>query len=338
MDQWLGTQVPFHVDYHGDSNSSYNILNGQCIRDPPVGSDGPALVTKGGFKNWFGWAVNATRIGHNVWENRTCEKWYHAKSNAILCMTGDIPVYMDVDYAFANFSKLMRYTFGADYVRTVAPAKLEVPARCTGPPILCGSGAVETMQFYVFHPRQYFNISGQDVADARGEAGYLCGDSLWKAEDYELASLYEVSVLQTFGQYANCNYYNPSFCYGGDGFHVGREGGGGYGSKHAGQCDEDALFWANYGTWYSLPPEGLCTTSSQHIGVDCSWRIERRVKTFEMSCLFDPQHGFQDKCVAARPPLSDVTSFLLEAFASEDPAQGGCPSMAGSKQSAALII
>ncbi len=63
------------------------------------------------------------------------------------------------------------------------------------------------------------------------------------------------------------------------------------------------------------------------MGLDCTWRIEQKVKTFEMSCLFDAVHNFQEKCNVTAAPFAKVTADLLKAYASEDPSQGGCISV-----------
>lgn len=341
QENFYGDTYPRKTDYYASGKDAFVVENGQCLKN--AAGDGPVIVTHGGFHGFFGWVKNASHLGQDTWQNRSCEKWQEAASNNTICLHGDMPVYVEVDSFFANYKDRTRFTFGADYNRTVEPERLQIPPPCTEPPLACGNGTVELMRFYVFHPRDQFNISGQDVADARGDADYLCTDYPWldreKIESYALASVYEVSVVQKFAQYANCYYYSPSFCYGGDDFHIGRESADGRGN-HSGQCEEDGetALWERIGIWYSLPQGGLCEDASEQIGRDCTWRIERRVKTFEMSCLADAQHGFQAQCNVTKPPFNDVTALLLKAFASEDPAEGGCPTVAGEFHETAMII
>merc|ERR1712008_294697 len=90
------------------------------------------------------------------------------------------------------------------------------------PPKPCGSGKIKKMSIYILHPRGKFNISGQDVANAQGDACYICSDfGMAESEGYALATMWELSVFESYGQYANCNYYDPPLCIGGDDFYVG---------------------------------------------------------------------------------------------------------------------
>merc|ERR1712019_82125 len=91
-------------------------------------------------------------------------------------------------------------------------------------------------------------------------------------------------------------------------------------------CDDDADLWAQLGTWYSLPRGGQCISDDYHLGVNCTWRIERRLNTIKMDCLFH-QKAFLEKCNTASAPFAAVTETLLNALTSPDAAQGGCPSV-----------
>merc|ERR1719401_1532543 len=117
------------------------------------------------------------------------------------------------------------------------------------------------MYFEDFHrsvdPEDNYNISGQDVADAKGDAVFLCTDKMmWTIGNYKYLSVFELSVLDTYAQYTN---FPPpgNRGFGGDGFHIGRETPVGVG-QHGGQCDDDADLWKSLGIWYSLPQGGQC--------------------------------------------------------------------------------
>lgn len=272
------------------------------------------------FDDFFGWIKHSQHVGHHVISNRTCDVYMLERN--ILCIDGDEPLLLVIKWQLfplpRNLSGMTTIYFFGSFRRAVDATKLNPSASCGTLPAGCGSGNIETMNFYIFHPRNHFNISGQDVADARGDMSYVCADSLWQAEDYSLGSWYEVRVFQKFGQYANCNFYDPSVCIGGDRFYVGREAP--YALGHgAGQCDSSLA--SRLGTWYSLPVDGECSGNRTQLGKDCSWQIMRRVKTISMSCLWDKQHQLQNWCHA---PFAIATDIFLRAFASEDPAKGGC--------------
>jgi hypothetical protein len=56
---------------------------------------------------------------------------------------------------------------------------------------------------------------------------------------------------------------------------------------NGGQCSADDN--VDIGNWYSLPTLGKCTNPSDVIGVDCHWRVKKRVKTVQIDCVFKEQ-------------------------------------------------
>jgi len=213
-----------------------------------------------------------------------------------------------------------------DFQRSADQTKLQIPSACTsGESRKCGSAKIAKKTIYVAHPTDNFNISGQDVADAKGDAVFLCTDKLmWTIGNYKYLSAFDLSVMDTYSQYTN---FPPpgNKGFGGDGYHVGRESAVGIG-RHGGQCEDDADWRAKIGTWYSLPRGGQCLDAQDKLGENCTWRIDRRVNTIEMDCLFNKQ-GMLDKCNATMAPFDDVTNVLLKSLASEEITQGGCPSI-----------
>merc|ERR1712187_704156 len=232
------------------------------------------------------------------------------------CVSGDEPVYL------LRATMMMYFE---DFRRSADPDRFQVPRECKEESKPCGSNAIVKKTIYVAHPEDNYNISGQDVADAKGDAVFLCTDKMmWTIGNYKLLSAFDLSVLDMYSQYTN---FPPpgNRGFGGDGYHIGRETPIGIG-QHGGQCDDDADLWKSLGVWYSLPQGGQCINEEEQIGVNCSWRIERRVNTITMDCLFH-QQGFLQKCDHAEAPFNDVTESLLKSLASEDIAQGGCPSL-----------
>lgn len=306
----FGPDATFHTRQVAVGGSMSSVTNGQCVN-----TSGP--MAQGGFDGLFGWLALATLVGHDSVQGVTCDVWNftHPGGQSSLCIAGEVPLYLaDTWRGKMLFS---------DIKRTVNRSELEVPDLCMVPPRLCGNGSIAKQTIYVAHPRDNYNISGQDVADLRGDAVFLCQDKMmWKMGGYHLFSAFELDLVHTFGQYTN---FPPpgGFGFGGDGFHVGRETPLGIG-RHGGQCEDDADWQAKLGQWLSLPTGSQCLLESQVLGEDCLWRVARRIKTIEMACLFD-QHHFLDKCAKSQPPFDDVTEVLMRALNSDNATHGGCP-------------
>lgn len=151
---------------------------------------------------------------------------------------------------------------------------------------------------------------------------------MWVAGGYSLFSAFEVSWIEKFGQYANCppDPTSPTGarCTGGDDFHVGRSSAFLLGERQ-GQCDGDAEeFFKRVGIWYSMPVNGECKDGQSPGEGSCSWKVERRVKTIDMACLFD-DFGLEEVCQNTTAPFTDVTLALINALDSDSKAEGGCP-------------
>lgn len=309
------SDLPSSSDTYGWGTWSFNKMNGACYPYNQTGEDA-------GFHSLFRWIYDASPAGQKVVDGVLCDVWQ--LGNKSICLHGDIPVEMVSERSFGRHTMLQRWIFHQPVQRDYPEQEVEVPTVCKSLPKPCGDGSIKKMDAYLFHPIGQFNISGQDVADLRGDALFLCtAGSIWTGEDYKLFSHYELSVVQSFGQYAFCNYYSPSFCFGGDNQHVGRESPYSYGSV-GGQCDVDESFWNTLGIWYSLPNGGLCT-DDQELGQDCFWRIDRRIKTMEMSCLLNQQSVLQ--ACSPQPPYLDVEQILTKALTSDNVSEGGCPAV-----------
>jgi hypothetical protein len=64
---------------------------------------------------------------------------------------------------------------------------------------------------YIFHPNNTVGvIENQNVADALGDAGFICYDTLGNGttyDHYQWVSLYDLQVFDKWGQYQLCNEY-----------------------------------------------------------------------------------------------------------------------------------
>ena len=95
------------------------------------------------------------------------------------------------------------------------------------------------------------------------------------------------------------------------------------GDVSGGQCDTNPLV----GEWFSLPEGGKCGAGATPGDGSCTWAA-KRAKTIDSQCLF--ARGFLDACKAdGRAPFKAAQKLFLAAFASTDPAQGGCPALPG---------
>lgn len=77
-----------------------------------------------------------------------------------------------------------------------------------------------------------------------------------------------------------------------------------------GQCSYNTTL----GAWYSLPKSARCPPNSP-LGPGCSWRLQKRVKTVEMSCLLE--NGLFDMCARDMTfPFPRSAALLQKAFSS----------------------
>ena len=180
---------------------------------------------------------------------------------------------------------------------------------------------------YIFHPAAQFNIAGQDLGDAAGDVLFTCLDLMSSSNaaydhGYAWISQWTVEILPVWGQYQNCNGYDPPQCLGANSWWVGREAAEGLAQNNAGQC----TFSNEVGEWWSLPVDGHCPSNqTAPDGIACTWRAAERVKTINSACLFK-LHNFRSLCESdKRSPFVNATRAFLRAFASEDTGGGGCP-------------
>ena len=172
----------------------------------------------------------------------------------------------------------------------------------------------------------------QDVGDERGDVLFVCVDLLTRHASptpsptdhgYQWLTYYALEHTPRWGQYQNCNGY-PPLCLGAEDFWVGHQAAYALGLPEAGQCGNNTPV----GEWFSLPKGGQCAAKTQPDGSTCTWATTR-VKTVDSACVFHKQ-AFLDACQSdGRAPFAKATAIFLAAFASDDPAEGGCPPLPG---------
>jgi len=250
-------------------------------------------------------------------------------------MPGKGKVAYQIAYAFTSFSPHETPPWAVALWAAFNQSDFTDPPVCPLPP----SGelpARETRDVYLFHPRHAFNRSQQDNGDVDGDVFFMCEDLLTnqskaQGEDYQWISHWSLTLIPRFGQYQNCNNYGPgpppggaaNTCLGNEHFWVGHEATLGMGAD-GGQC---VLPNALTGEWFSLPEPGRCAAGVTPDGKACTWTATR-VKTIDAQCLL--KHAYIAACQAdGRAPFRRAKDKFVQAFASDDQAEGGCPRLDG---------
>lgn len=297
-----------------------------------------------GFHDIFRWVRFARYDGNATVNSTVLQRWqlkttFPTTLSFVLYADGDVPVSFEQNLTYAGGAYSVEYrflTFAAsaeiphvwdDFNRSAFSYTPPCPTAASGAP-----PPPRTQSLYIFHPRHDFNISQQDIADAVGDVFFLC-QNLGQSEkalerpageDYEWISEWRVELIPRWGQYQNCNGYPSPRCLGDENFWVGHEAAIGLGQPRSGQCEDNPLV----GEWYSLPEGGHCPQSVVPDGRVCTWR-ESRAKTIDAKCLLG--HGFADACRAGggRAPFRAAEPIFRSAFATDDPAAGGCQGLPG---------
>jgi len=317
------------------------ILNGQKL-------DGS--VYKGKYFDYFSWLAVAKDGGPATFNGTACRKWTfssaiaHAAFELLVTAAGGTPVFLSMNTSWAGpgggfyLQQIVFHEFRSD--ESLLPhvwdgynqTDYTHPAPCPKP---SGPLAVDT-EIFVFHPKNEFNLTQQDVGDATGDVFFVCVDVLTNqatAIDHHYAwiSSWTLHHNAQLGQYQNCNGYPPT-CLGAENFLVGHEAAQGL-APHGGQCQANPLT----GEWWSLPAGGRCAQGETPEGGKCTWSATRK-KTIDSKCLLD-LHGFKEACAAGgRAPFAAASKIFTQALAEDDVAKGGCPPLNVSSASSELHL
>ena len=216
----------------------------------------------------FEWLENATYGGMMVVDGFDCDVWFDETHAA--AFVGDRPL----QYNFSVYT----FTFLA-FENDDSSLPVFDTTTCYDPPICDEFQLPESEIVYLFHPKNNFDIGGQNVADLLGEASFLCESlaanqtgSLSGDAQYDWLTMWRLEFTnRSVGLYENCNGYDPPVCLGVNDALVGREAAMGIGKPLAGQCEPNKLT----GSWFSLP----------QCDENCPWTKMERVKTINGSCL-----------------------------------------------------
>eukprot|EP01102_Stenamoeba_stenopodia_P020186 TRINITY_DN7788_c0_g1_i1.p1 TRINITY_DN7788_c0_g1~~TRINITY_DN7788_c0_g1_i1.p1 ORF type:complete len:433 (+),score=79.90 TRINITY_DN7788_c0_g1_i1:217-1515(+) len=290
----------------------------------------------GNFSSFFSWLPYGTYNGLMTVNGRQCDEWVleygqgkvlkycGLHSNNSIPVQFTFPAVSIVSTTPGNNS----ITWSDQIVPGPFPNASEVFATaqsCYTNGTACApssNGTVETLDFYVFHSPDDFNLANVNVADLEGDTYFVCNTlrSGGLFSYFQWLSWWQIQVNTSWGQYSYCNFGS---CFGGSPSLVGREAAEGFG-EYEGQCGD---FPNNVvGSWFSLPTDGMCAPGKQ-VGDDgCSWQVVGRLKTINSTCLFS--HGFANTCNSTFP-LTAANKLFYQAFASDYPQDNGCPPLPG---------
>jgi len=328
--EFIGTPLQFlnMTTYHGDGFLGIK-LNGETL------DAGVSYPTQ--WSDMWGWLKAARDGGSAVLDGYTLHRWtlslppVAGDAHFDLYVHADGTPYRFLQNATAGASKYyMNYTFlewsSDDSLlpnawHGVVETDYTSPKPCAPP----ADPTPVNLTMYIFHPKDAFNISGQDLGDATGDTFFVCVDAITNFASgidhkYAWISEYNVQILPRYGQYQNCNDYPPK-CLGAENFFVGHEAAQTLGVPIGGQCVSNPYV----GEWWSLPVGGKCGGGAVPGDGSCTWSATR-VKTIDSPCLFDTL-GFVNACLKdGRAPFPDASKLLVKAFV-DDAAQGGCPAL-----------
>lgn len=283
----------------------------------------------------FAWLPAATAQGTEMLGNRTLDKWglTAGATSLYLLVSPEAPT-VPVLWHIATTTFTGNYTFSSfdgspppddDLWVAYNSSQLLNPAPCAEPV----DKTPKSVDMYIFHPEDNFDIGGQDLGNAAGDTAFTCIDVLLGApgsmdHSYSWITAWTIELVPRWGQYQNCNGYGDEHvCLGANTALVGHEAAEGLGAPAGGQCTNNP----EVGEWWSLPMAAECLGAGQAPGDDCSWKKAARLKTINSKCLFE-QHGFADLCKSERrSPFAKASAAFLAAFASEDVTKGGCPAL-----------
>lgn len=332
-------------------------FSGMAINGNGMAEDTPV----GNFTDLFVWVPFAQDCGETTFHGKSVHKWCLRvekaamnSSLAVLIDSGGLPVLLDENITVVGRNQsCTRYVFQDFQPNKVDPDVWIVfnqssflhPPICDAGPVQEVSSSPQTLMtttMYVFHPESNFDIGGQDLADHAGDTVFVCVDLLEHQtntgdHNYRWLTKWEIEHLPVWGQYENCNGYDPPSCESREHFHVGHEAAYYIGLPSAldRQCRSNPVM----GEWFSLPVDGECKDGAKPGDGSCSWRKAARVKTILGECLFHG-HEFRNTCAKddSRVPFTAACSMFAAAFDSEDPSKGGCPALPGPTSSEMAFV
>jgi len=302
---------------------------GVCEPDPPSGES---------FHDMFSWIGGATPAGRGEVSGEPCDIFRtsdpgrHSGSNYSVCVgTEGLPLEFNRSRHFGGFSGETRLRFsrfrlgspGDDAFRRSEACEEHFPR----PP--CADRGVSTIDVYrVYESAEPLALEDRNAGDTLGDLAFICIRGAVAGEADNLVAHWKVNVSHAFGQYARCNFNGTrNSCIGPKAqlTSVGRRGGVGFGGMGdvAGQCSPNL----DVGSQFSFPTEARCPPGvTPGASSGCAWGDAVHVRTVRAACLLN-ERGLMAACAreVGHAPFSEAARIWAAAFASDDPARGGCP-------------
>eukprot|EP01094_Clydonella_sp_ATCC50884_P017389 TRINITY_DN3015_c0_g1_i1.p2 TRINITY_DN3015_c0_g1~~TRINITY_DN3015_c0_g1_i1.p2 ORF type:complete len:442 (-),score=91.68 TRINITY_DN3015_c0_g1_i1:2749-4074(-) len=290
------------------------VVNGVCRNN-----------TAPSFSSIFNWVPYSHFVGNDTVNGVACAEWaiiVGTVSTSVCVTDGDIPLRLRV--ADEKTGEVTLDWFFIDFVPTT-PDIPALPKTCSqeAQDYICPGGSIKDLEMIRFHSAGDYTLKNKNVADMLGDTAFICMTTdLDMRPGSSWISKFIITTNTSWGQYGFCN---NDACMGGNAWSVGREATTGL-LAYGGQCQD----LTNVGAWYSLREDAECNDTSAEArrrSIEegtCAWQTKQLVKTIDLSCLAN--HSFIEHCLNDKGlPFPTATQTLENAFATEDPAQGGCP-------------
>jgi len=293
----------------------------------------PFLGDGRSFTDMFGWTEGAVRAGSKVVRGEACDIFAARTAHADLsvCLGADgLP--REFYQSFRNGPVFSMATwFNLSNFRLGSPGDdaFRLSRACGEffPRPRCRGSGVETLDVYrIFGPPEPPSLDNRNAGDALGDLAFVCTQAAGATYAGKQISAWKVNVSQAYGEYAWCNFDGrENRCKGAaeQMKSVGRRSAQLMGAGPcAGQCSSNE----DVGSQYSFPSEAKCPTGTRPTAGGCAWSEPRLLRVIEASCLMH-ERGLLEACAGERghAPFLRAAAIWEAAFASSDPALGGCP-------------
>uniref|UniRef100_A0A7S4T935 Uncharacterized protein n=1 Tax=Alexandrium monilatum TaxID=311494 RepID=A0A7S4T935_9DINO len=312
-------------------------LDAGLFSNMSIGTGGDAVCTsfRGPSPDMFAWVRFARHSGHKVADGGSCDVWALNVSRlgfaASVCLAKDgVPreLVQVIGRKGSKWSGRVEMNFSDVVVGPPPSSAFEPSGACAKnyPTQPCNDTRVATISVYrIFGSPEPMELQNRDTGDVLGDLSFVCTQGSGAAYRSKLITHWRVNVSLAFGQYAICNYNGiANACLGPPAMlrSVGRRSGQMQGSGPLlGQCSPND----DVGSQFSFPAAGMCPPGvSPGLG-SCSWGGAVPVRTVAARCVMEDR-GLLAACARdiGRAPFTDAAKVWEAAFASEDPATGGC--------------
>lgn len=306
-----------------DSRSGVSVTVGS-------GSNGACLHFGQRYQDLFVWLPYSKHVGRKVLEGRPCDVWKLdvQMGPSVIELSACVDAQgLPHEYNMATsgkFSGNTTYSFSHHNVSVPGDARFGQTFACEHyPPPPCESQGTTTLDVYrIFGPPEPLELDSRNTGDVLGDTSFVCTQGSSSFYQSKLITRWSVRVDTAFGQYALCNYNGTANRCDGEINRVGRRSsqmsGGG---PVMGQCSSNG----DVGSQYSFPVQAKCSYG-QELGRDCAWGSAKPLRTIHARCLMH-ERGLLAACARefGHAPFLESARIWEAAFASDDPANGGCP-------------